>query len=179
MFSVCVVISDLYLFQEVVLLNPCFIFSKNLILSLIDKVTTGATNFSFIFFLKCCSSRCCYHFINFFSIWINCFKCSWYISDITQFFVNFKSSSISQLINVKSRDLHKSYSNILMEQQLLCLIYYYCLVYFLLFLSYTQKIYWLLYCCLSYYYYYYYYYHFQLHHHLFHLYNNSINFLMS
>ena len=89
-----------------------------------------------LFFLKCCSSCCCYHFINFFSIWINCFKCSWYISDITQFFVNFKSSSISQLINVKSRDLHKSYSNILMEQQLLCLIYiivwctsyYFCLI---------------------------------------------------
>ena len=38
----CVVISDLYLFQEIVLLNPCFISSKNLILSLIDKVTTGA-----------------------------------------------------------------------------------------------------------------------------------------
>ena len=38
----CVVISELYLFQEIVLLNPCFIVSKNLILSLIDKVTTGA-----------------------------------------------------------------------------------------------------------------------------------------
>ena len=37
----CVVISDLYLFQEIVVLNPCFIFSKNVILSLIDKVTTG------------------------------------------------------------------------------------------------------------------------------------------
>ena len=36
-----VVISDLYLFQETVLLNPCFIFSKNLILSFIDQVTTG------------------------------------------------------------------------------------------------------------------------------------------
>ena len=37
----CAVISDLYLFQEIVLLNPCFIFSKNLILPLIDKVKTG------------------------------------------------------------------------------------------------------------------------------------------
>ena len=37
----CVVISDLYLFQEFVLLNLCFMFSKNLILSVIDKVTTG------------------------------------------------------------------------------------------------------------------------------------------
>ena len=39
MFIVCVVISDLYLFQEIVLLNIYFIFSKNVIL--IDKVTTG------------------------------------------------------------------------------------------------------------------------------------------
>ena len=37
----CVVISALYLFQEIAILNPCFIFSKNLILSLIEKVTTG------------------------------------------------------------------------------------------------------------------------------------------
>ena len=37
----CIVISDLYLFQEIFLLNPYFIFSKNFILSLIDKVTTG------------------------------------------------------------------------------------------------------------------------------------------
>ena len=29
-----------------VLLNPCFIFSKNLILTLIDKVTTGSWKFS-------------------------------------------------------------------------------------------------------------------------------------
>ena len=37
----CAVISDLYLFQEVVLLNSCFIFYANLILSLINKVKTG------------------------------------------------------------------------------------------------------------------------------------------
>ena len=37
----CVFILDLYLFHEIVLLNDCIIFSKNLILSLIDKVTTG------------------------------------------------------------------------------------------------------------------------------------------
>ena len=34
------VISDLYLFQETLLLNSCFIFSKNVTLSLI-KVATG------------------------------------------------------------------------------------------------------------------------------------------
>ena len=37
-----VVISDLYLFHDINLLNPCFKFSKNLILSLIDKMTTGS-----------------------------------------------------------------------------------------------------------------------------------------
>ena len=41
MLRVCVVISDLYLFQEIVILNPCLIFSRNLILSFIEKVTTG------------------------------------------------------------------------------------------------------------------------------------------
>ena len=40
-FFVSVVISDLYLFQEFVSLNPCLIFSENLVLSLIDKVATG------------------------------------------------------------------------------------------------------------------------------------------
>ena len=41
MFFGCVVISDLYLFQEIVVLNPYFIFSKNFMLSFIEKVTTG------------------------------------------------------------------------------------------------------------------------------------------
>ena len=41
LFFGCVVISDLYLFQEIILLNPCFIFFQNMILSLMDKVTTG------------------------------------------------------------------------------------------------------------------------------------------
>ena len=40
-FVVCVANSDLSLFQAIVLLNPCFMFSKNLILPLIDKETTG------------------------------------------------------------------------------------------------------------------------------------------
>ena len=38
---VCVVISNLHFFQEIVLLNPCFRFSKNSILLSIDEVTTG------------------------------------------------------------------------------------------------------------------------------------------
>ena len=36
----CAVISDLYLLQEIVLINLYFIISKNLILSIIDKVKT-------------------------------------------------------------------------------------------------------------------------------------------
>ena len=38
----CVIISDLYLFQKIILLNPCFILCKSLILSFTGKVTTGA-----------------------------------------------------------------------------------------------------------------------------------------
>ena len=40
-FFVCALISDLCLFQKIVLLNPYFIFSKKIILSFIEKVTTG------------------------------------------------------------------------------------------------------------------------------------------
>ena len=47
-FFCCVVISDLYLFQEFVLLNLCFMFSKNLILSVIDKVTTGTQSLALL-----------------------------------------------------------------------------------------------------------------------------------
>ena len=36
----CAVISGLYLFQEMLILNPSITFSKNLILLLIGKVTT-------------------------------------------------------------------------------------------------------------------------------------------
>ena len=38
----CAVIWDKYLFQEM-LLNPCFIFSKNFTLSLKDKVISNRT----------------------------------------------------------------------------------------------------------------------------------------
>ena len=44
----CDVISDLLLLQEIVLLNPCFVFFKNLIYSLIDKVTTGAKSLALL-----------------------------------------------------------------------------------------------------------------------------------
>ena len=37
------VISDLYLIQEIVLLNPCFKFSKNLMLLFMDKLAAGGS----------------------------------------------------------------------------------------------------------------------------------------
>ena len=39
--TLCVVISNVYLFQEIVILNPSFMFFKNLMFSFINKVTTG------------------------------------------------------------------------------------------------------------------------------------------
>ena len=44
-----VVISDLYLFDLIVLLNPVFNCSNNLLSSLLDKVTTGT--YSFVSFI--------------------------------------------------------------------------------------------------------------------------------
>ena len=38
----CIVISDLYLFQDIVLLNPCIKFLRNFMLSFMDKLSTGA-----------------------------------------------------------------------------------------------------------------------------------------
>ena len=47
MFLDCVVLSDLYSVQEVVILNTCFVFSRNLILSSIDKRTPGTQSLRF------------------------------------------------------------------------------------------------------------------------------------
>ena len=106
MFFVCVVISDEYLFQEIVPLNPCFIFSKNIILSLIDKVTTG------VIYLKCYSS-CLYVTVAAtvragglaFGFLVTAGVID--ISDIIHSFDHNKSSSILQLVNGKSRDIQK------------------------------------------------------------------------
>ena len=38
----CVIISDLYLFQKIILSNPSFIFSKSFILLFTGKLTSGA-----------------------------------------------------------------------------------------------------------------------------------------
>ena len=99
LFFGCVVISNLYLFQDFVLLNPCFKYSKNLMLSFIDKVTTRVAGW--------CSSCCCCC-----CWWCNCWNgshCSAVVdvSDVMQYYVYVKSSSICQLIKGKSRDLQK------------------------------------------------------------------------
>ena len=47
-YSFLVVISDLYSFQEIFLLNLCFIFSKNSISSFIEEVTTGTQSLTLI-----------------------------------------------------------------------------------------------------------------------------------
>ena len=102
------VISDLYLFQKIVLLNPCFLISKKLVLSLMDKVTNGTQRLRLF-------------------IWnvppVVCFSATTgtagldsgssstatiiVISSIINSFNHEKSDSASQLINGKSRILQK------------------------------------------------------------------------
>ena len=80
--------SDLYLFQEIVLLNSRFTFSKNLTLSLIDKVTTVTK--SLVLVME-----------SFTSVMLL------FCSINAQSFVHEKLSSVLQFINWKSRDLQK------------------------------------------------------------------------
>ena len=88
MFFGCVIISNLNLFQENVLLNPWFMFSRKLMLSFMDKVTTGT--WRLVLF-----------------IWhIALIKLSSYFNN-TQFFDHEKSSTILQLIKGKSKDIQK------------------------------------------------------------------------
>ena len=120
MFFDCVFITDLHLFHETVLLNPCFKRSKNLMLSFIC---------CFIFI--CCNRR---------------LICSGFRCSCSLYFRNYAIHwpwIIKHYFTVNERQLKRStkitQSNILMKQ-LLCLIYYHELVTSLLFLSYTQKI---------------------------------------
>ena len=80
-----VVISDLYLFQETVLLTPNFIFSKN---KYIDKVNIGTKGLALVIIkltpVMLLSS-----------------------SNNIQYFGDHKSNTISELIKGKSRDLQK------------------------------------------------------------------------
>ena len=93
------VISNLYLFQEVVVLNPRFIFLK---VDIIIKKQNDNWNIKYsIIYLRYCTSCCCCHLL---SRWI--FRCSWF-SDITQYLDHDKLSCISQLNKGESRNLQK------------------------------------------------------------------------
>ena len=135
MFFGCVATSDLYLFQEIVLLNSCFLFSKNLILSFIDKLTTG-TYSSVLFIWNVATLNCVDGKRSVGGLAVELAGASGVldISEMTQSSVHDKSSSISHFSysNVNQK-ISKNYLNILMEQQVLCLMYCYRLVFFLFF----------------------------------------------
>ena len=108
MLIVVVVISDLYLFQEIVLLNPYFIFSKNLILLLTHKVTLEHKAFRYLFEML----------LHFFfldptpgtggvALGLPAIADFIDLSNNTQDFDHVRSSSMLQLINGKSRNLQK------------------------------------------------------------------------
>ena len=105
MFFVCAVISDMYLFQEIVVLNPCFIFSRNLIL-LIEKVTTGTWNLALFIWnvvpVVCIASTSKSGRLAF---GLPATLGAIDISDIIHSFDHDQSSSVSQLINGKSKNL--------------------------------------------------------------------------
>ena len=48
----CVVISDLHLFQGIVLLKSCFMLSKNSIWSFTDEVTTGTQSLALFILIR-------------------------------------------------------------------------------------------------------------------------------
>ena len=88
MFFVYVVISDLSVFQVIVLLNPWFIISRNLILLFIDNETIGTSSFALV-------------------IWNVAPIMLLWCSDNTQSFVHDKTSSIWPFISRKSKNLQK------------------------------------------------------------------------
>ena len=100
-----VVFSDLYLFQEIVLLNPYLIISKILIFSLTGKVTTGTETLALCTWNVALYAEVVTSYLTglVFGTALDVLD----VSDITQYLDCGKSSSISQLINDKSRALQK------------------------------------------------------------------------
>ena len=93
------------MFQEIALLHPCIIFSKNFILLLIDKVTTGKWSFALFIWNVALFVVVATSYLTGLE-----FETTLHVldtSDITQYFDHDKSSSISWLIKGKSRDLQK------------------------------------------------------------------------
>ena len=91
--------------QEIGVLNPCFIFSKNLIDKVRQDNNWDKNLVLFIWNVALVAAVTTWYTsgLAFGSVVLNVL----YISDITLSFVHLKSSSISQLINGKSRDLQK------------------------------------------------------------------------
>ena len=89
------------MFQKIPLLSPCIIFSRNLILSLIDKLTTQTQSLGlFIWNIA--------PVVKVTSVGLDLLTSGVLdISDITQYLDHVKSSSIARLIKGKSRDSQK------------------------------------------------------------------------
>ena len=87
--------------QKIPLLSPCIIFSRNLILSLIDKLTTQTQSLGlFIWNIA--------PVVKVTSVGLDLLTSGVLdISDITQYLDHVKSSSIARLIKGKSRDSQK------------------------------------------------------------------------
>ena len=100
LFFGCTVILDFYLFQETVLLNPCFMFSTNLMLSFIDKATLVLFIWNIVLFALPAGLAGSSGVLD--------------ISEITKSFEHNKSSSISSLIKGKQK-VSKIYSNVSVE----------------------------------------------------------------
>ena len=108
----------MYLFHLIVLLNPDFNFSKKLLSSFVDKVTTGTYNFVFVI-LYIAFVRASILSLAGLSPWAALVFCV-VMSVKTQFSDQVKVKDTSQLIKGISRLLDsKNYLNILMEQQFL------------------------------------------------------------
>ena len=146
MFYDCVVISDLYLFQEIVLLNLFYIFLK------FDLIIYRQSNNWYIKFR-----------LNLFEILLQLFVLLPldYLPSLQELLIFqilcilFTMTDQAQFHSqsVANEKISKNYSNILMEEELLCLMYHCHLVCSQWILSYIQKIYLLLlFCCYSSYY---------------------------
>ena len=97
----CIVISDLYLFQDIVLCNPYFKCSKNLVLLFIDKVTMGTQSLALFIWNVA-------QVVNVASAGLSPVTATALdISEFTQFFDHDKLRSISKLIKRNSKDLQK------------------------------------------------------------------------
>ena len=107
MFCVWLVISDLYLFHLIILLNPILHCSKSILSFLVDKVTTGTYNFTSVILNVT--------FVGAFIATLVPLAVCVLISVKTQFSDQVNMKDTSQLIKGMSK-VSKNCLNILMEQ---------------------------------------------------------------